>query len=89
MLTLIRKAADAIRGPNEDESQECGSGRLEVGPAVGALAMMATAQQTIVYARLLGALAAADRPGGTFRLRARVSHRRRRWSFAYGLAVPQ
>ena len=29
---------------------------------IGALAMVGTAQQTIVYARLLGALAAADRP---------------------------
>jgi hypothetical protein len=33
----------------------------EQGP-IGALAMVGTAQQTIVYARLLGALAAADRP---------------------------
>ena len=33
---------------------------------IGALAMVGTAQQTIVYARLLGALAAADRPMAVF-----------------------
>lgn len=41
-------------------------GYHEKGP-VGALAIVCTAEQTVVFARLLGALAAADRPIKTFR----------------------
>ena len=38
----------------------------EQGP-VGALALVCTAEQTVIFARLLGALAAADRPIKMFR----------------------
>lgn len=41
-------------------------GYHELG-AVGALAIVCTAEQTVTFARLLGALAAADRPIKMFR----------------------